>query len=133
MNQLQGLEVIGRGLLGIKVYPDFDAVPDGWLRCNTEGEFTVYEMFLKELSAKVEYSLSSETTEKKVYDIEIKLPQETTEVFRIKYQMLRQVLRRFTFILPTTWILKWNKRLQILKLVIISIVFSFRVATQVTL
>ncbi|MHB8130580.1 MAG: beta-galactosidase [Mobilitalea sp.] len=84
----QGIEVIGRGLLRMKVYPDFDEAPDRWVRCNKEAEFTVYVKLMKELSAKVEYSLSSETTEKKVYDIEIKLPQETTEdcFIQITYQ-----------------------------------------------
>lgn len=69
----QGLQVTGRGPLQIKVYPDFDTVPEGWSRCITEGEFTVYEKIMTQVPVKVNSRLIDESGDKKTYALEVKL------------------------------------------------------------
>lgn len=69
----QGLQVIGRGPLQMKVYPDFDTVPKGWSCCGTDQEFTIYEKKLQEVPIKVNTRLAQACEDKKTYDLEIEL------------------------------------------------------------
>lgn len=69
----KGLELIGKDIPNIKVYPDFDKTPKGWTKVAREGEFTIYEKKLDVTQARVTFDLIDETDEKVVYDIRINL------------------------------------------------------------
>ncbi|NLO09536.1 MAG: beta-galactosidase [Clostridiales bacterium] len=69
----KGLQVIGREIPSIKVYPEFDKTPKGWEKVGNEGDFAIYEMNSDVASCLVTIDLKNETEEKKVYDITINL------------------------------------------------------------
>lgn len=69
----KGLQVIGREIPSIKVYPEFDKTPKGWEKVGNEGDFAIYEMKVAVSSCSVSFDLIDETEKKKVYDITINL------------------------------------------------------------
>jgi hypothetical protein len=73
----QGLEVIGRGALQMKVYPDFDKSLKGWVRGENEGEFTVYRKIMEQVAVSTSFSKTDKKT--MTYDIELKLPDNQIE------------------------------------------------------
>jgi hypothetical protein len=83
----QGIEILGSAPLQLKVYPDFDVTPDGWLKADKVGEFTVYRKDSKEFAVKANTSISSQG-EKKSYLIELEpWKEEVNDCFLIiRYQ-----------------------------------------------
>ncbi|NLP34397.1 MAG: beta-galactosidase [Clostridiales bacterium] len=83
----QGLTVIGRSEPRLKVYPDFDKVPQGWTKAGKEGEFVIYEQNIDLDLAEVDVKLIDETQEKKVYELEIKSREIAIDYFlQVTYQ-----------------------------------------------
>jgi hypothetical protein len=75
----RGLELTGRGPLSLKVYPDFDTVPEGLVRSGTEDEFILYDGNVREQNIGVRFKLLSETPEKKSFGIELDFPGDAIE------------------------------------------------------
>jgi hypothetical protein len=82
------LELIGRDKIKMKVYPDFDSVPEGFSKIGTDGEFTLYEALMTEQQVQVEYHRISDEPEMKTYEILIDYAKKKIEdVFlQIAYQ-----------------------------------------------
>ncbi|MGB4659335.1 MAG: beta-galactosidase, partial [Mobilitalea sp.] len=69
----QGLEVIGRGALQMKVYPDFDKCLKGWVRGENEGDFTVYRKIMEQVAVSVSFSNTDRLVPKKIKNTETKI------------------------------------------------------------
>ena len=84
----KGLELIGRAPFKIKVYPEFDSVPEGFIQHENKDEFAIYTKELKQVFASVTYQLIEDSVNKKTYDLEIQLPDEPLEdcFLHISYQ-----------------------------------------------
>jgi hypothetical protein len=84
----KGIELKGKGPFWIKVYPHFDSVPEGFIRCKNEAEFAVYRKDIKQVIVNCAYQLITESKEKRIYDIEIDYLDETMEdcFLNISYQ-----------------------------------------------
>lgn len=65
----KGIEIIGRGKVSFKVYPDFENIPEGFVKKENEGQFAVYEASKSVTAPQVTYKLISQSAEKNVYEI----------------------------------------------------------------
>ncbi|MDF2944006.1 MAG: beta-galactosidase [Herbinix sp.] len=84
----QGLELYGREALQMKVYPEFDTVPQGWVKSKMVEAFAIYEKSIKKLSVKVEAKQIKEAAEKNTYELDLELTKGTLEdcFIQINYQ-----------------------------------------------
>lgn len=73
------IELIGREQIKLKVYPDFDVIPDGFKKIGSDGEFSLYEKQMSLQPVQVKYQLMSETAEKKTYLIGLNFQKENTD------------------------------------------------------
>jgi hypothetical protein len=64
----RGIELIGRGQLRLKVYPDFDTIPEGFTKSGRDGEFTLYDYNMTEQTVQTVFHLAAEETKVKAYD-----------------------------------------------------------------
>ncbi len=67
----KGIEIIGRGKVNFKVYPDLEVVPEGFKKKENEGQFAVYEASRAVVVPQVTYKLISQSDEKNVYEITV--------------------------------------------------------------
>ncbi len=77
----QGLEFIGRDQFRIKVYPDFDVVPEGWEKKGSDGEMTLYEKSVRKLSISAAASLIEVQENRNIYEIDLKVPREAQDCY----------------------------------------------------
>ncbi len=76
-----GIHMIGNESPKMLVYPELSVIPEGYIVTGKKNQFTIYEKKIHEDESVIITRLLEETTDKTVYHIEVKIPDDQSERF----------------------------------------------------